>query len=239
MSNVGTRVVELQAQVAEAQAALAAATAEMIELEAYDSEHFVKLPVKALRDPRLSGNDLKVLATLIDYGDPVRGGAWPSQSTLAQRCGVSRKTVNECVAQLHGSGHLVKENRYQNGGQTSCMYWLAAFKGRPDYKGTASPKVDGGASPTPPSGEGSAAPQPKKKNSRSVHSRALAQWALVLESFKARARGGASADAQVQAGFDDVTLQVVADVRRAMRTQSEKDCQWKFLTAYKEAVKKE
>lgn len=215
---LAARVVELQKVADEAQREASRAAKKLAELEGYDSEFFVKLPAAALNDTDLSASGLRVLAKLIDMGDPVRGGAWPSMSTLARVCGLSRPTVINAVRLLEERGHLVKEKRRENDRQTSNFYHLAAFKGRPDYKGTAPKKADNSGS------------KPVSKGQK--HSEAKTAWQRFQAAYKAHCAGKAGAFDSV----DDRSRAVWGDkeFRGLMRSGRESDCMWQFLQKYKD-----
>ena len=71
---------------------------------------WVRLPVEALRDSRLSKNACIVLATIIDRTDE-DGGADLSAAQLARACNCSERTVKSCTAQLYDLGYIIIERR--------------------------------------------------------------------------------------------------------------------------------
>lgn len=71
---------------------------------------WVRLPVEALRDNRLSKNACIVLATIIDRADE-DGGADLSAAQIARACNCSERTVKSCTAQLFDLGYIIIERR--------------------------------------------------------------------------------------------------------------------------------
>lgn len=69
---------------------------------------WVRLPLEALRDQRLSKNACIVLATIIDRADK-DGGATLSAAQIARACNCSERTVKSCTAQLYELGYIVIE----------------------------------------------------------------------------------------------------------------------------------
>lgn len=69
---------------------------------------WVRLPVEALRDQRLSKNACIVLATIIDRADQ-DGGATLSAAQIARACNCSERTVKSCTAQLYELGYILIE----------------------------------------------------------------------------------------------------------------------------------
>lgn len=76
---------------------------------------WVRLPVEALRDERLSKSACIVLATIIDRAD-TDGGAALSVAQIARACGCSESTVKRCTNQLYELGYIVIE---RNAGKRS------------------------------------------------------------------------------------------------------------------------
>lgn len=69
-------------------------------------EMFVRLPVKALLDDRLSRSSLVVYAIMIDAADTWGMLEGLTIAELARRCGVSEKTVRRAEAQLMEAGYI-------------------------------------------------------------------------------------------------------------------------------------
>ena len=66
-----------------------------------------------------------LLIVLADYAEKENWTAFPSYKTLAQVCGVSRRTVIRTVKQLEATGHILLEERIrEGGGSSSCMIKL-------------------------------------------------------------------------------------------------------------------
>jgi len=65
-----------------------------------------------------------VLVALAEFAD-AGGGCFPSQATVAKRCGIARQTVNAAVADLKRDGLIeCSIRRRSNGSDTSCSYKL-------------------------------------------------------------------------------------------------------------------
>lgn len=65
-----------------------------------------------------------VLVALADYSNH-DDEAWPSQATIAQKCGLKRQTVNRVIKELEKEGYLVSiPRKRENGSDTSCKYRL-------------------------------------------------------------------------------------------------------------------
>lgn len=217
---------ELEATTAHAEALLS----RLGELQSYESEKFVKVPKEALYDSGLSGNALRVLCLLIDMGNPVHGGAFPSAQTLCDRGGIScPKTVRRAVVELEEAGHLVKENRFVDGRQRSNFYHLAAFKGRPDYKKPKARSKSAGKKDV-----GSVSKGSNSSSKSGLHVEAVNAWELYSAAFREAARGSEGVD--VFAGLGERTRLAGESVRVAMKTLSEKDCRWRFINEYKKAA---
>ena len=79
-------------------------------------------PADAWEDQRLTPLQCRLLGLIGAYlGKDYT--AWPSQTTLAEKLGVTRKAVNEGVKALVGYGYLIVEKRHrEDGGQTSNFY---------------------------------------------------------------------------------------------------------------------
>jgi hypothetical protein len=66
-----------------------------------------------------------VLVALANFAS-ADGECWPSQSTIANLCGITRTHVNVLLGELEASGHLTRIQRVRNdGAQTSNLYRLA------------------------------------------------------------------------------------------------------------------
>ena len=72
-------------------------------------DRFAMVPLPAIVDRRLTGEELRVLALLLAHvrqrpGDPLDGCCWPSQRTLAAALQVSRRRIRTAVRALHTKG---------------------------------------------------------------------------------------------------------------------------------------
>lgn len=78
----------------------------------------------AVDDARLGSAAFRVLACLGTYSDK-DGWAWPSQTTIATRLGISRQAVNKSIQQLSELGYLVIHHQYgEDGGMRVSRYRL-------------------------------------------------------------------------------------------------------------------
>ena len=65
-----------------------------------------------------------VLVALAEFAD-AGGGCFPSQATVARRCGITRETTNRAIADLKKGGLIeYRIRRRSNGSDTSCSYQL-------------------------------------------------------------------------------------------------------------------
>jgi len=91
-----------------------------------------------------------VLVALCDAVDS-DGKCWPSQATLARKCGLSRQYVNKVLADLERDGWIAIEGRKtKTGGDASCRYSVARFT--PELADEVSTELTGGVptETTPP-----------------------------------------------------------------------------------------
>ncbi len=73
----------------------------------------------------IGAGELAVLISLIDYWWAPNDPPWPSKKALAERLGVSQKTIQRHLAVLQQEGLIVSEARHRaGGGQTSNRYDL-------------------------------------------------------------------------------------------------------------------
>ena len=87
------------------------------------SEHkFSVVPGRALKDTKVTDSIYRTLSALCMYADK-NGWCWPSQGTLAEDIGKTRKTVNEHLQFLEEAGYIVSEHRsLPDGSPTSKRY---------------------------------------------------------------------------------------------------------------------
>lgn len=71
------------------------------------------------------GNPIKklILIVMADIADD-QGCCFPSNKTIAERCGASTSTVKSHIKELSEAGIIVKQERYKEGSQTSNMFKL-------------------------------------------------------------------------------------------------------------------
>ena len=79
-------------------------------------------------DPELSHRAKSVYMYLKDRSD-ADGRCWPSLKTIASSLRLSVSTVQRALSELEKAGYVTRRNRYRaNGGKTSNLYTVAAFK---------------------------------------------------------------------------------------------------------------
>ena len=86
--------------------------------------------VKSALESDLQGLDKLVLIVLANHcndqdGNPKRGLAWPSVTTLVKEAGISRATVNRVLNRLEAGGYLAREHH----GTRSTHYRLSVSEG--------------------------------------------------------------------------------------------------------------
>lgn len=74
------------------------------------SGQFVLKPLKALQDKRLKPIDRNVLDA-IQWRSNSKGYCWPAYSTIAEDCGICRRSAIYSVKRLVECGYLVKAKR--------------------------------------------------------------------------------------------------------------------------------
>lgn len=91
--------------------------------------NYTVIPCALLRGQARLGigpNELAVLIHLIDHWWRPDAMPWPSKATIAERLGVSTKTVQRAIADLEAQGLLTRKDRYhKTGGRTSNEYDLS------------------------------------------------------------------------------------------------------------------
>ncbi len=118
------------------------------------NQRFTITPANAATDKNLTDSEHRTLSVIGIFGDK-NGWCWPSQSTLAEMRGVSRKTINLHIKRLIDLGYLNIQPRYdqETGAQKSNMMQIK-FDFQPDVTGGVTSKTLQGVSPlgcyTPP-----------------------------------------------------------------------------------------
>lgn len=81
-------------------------------------------------DQELPEGQKLVLLALADHADD-EGTCWPGAKRMAEKCGVTRRTVQRRIAALETRGLLQREHRFheENGGQRSSIVRLALGEG--------------------------------------------------------------------------------------------------------------
>jgi len=80
-----------------------------VELRAKDLRQFAILPIRAIKDPRIRGQTLRVLAAYCSYCD-FMGRTFVSQLRIAQDVGMTRSGVSNHVRILRDLGYMVYAN---------------------------------------------------------------------------------------------------------------------------------
>lgn len=81
--------------------------------------------IRGLPRLHIGAGELAVLISLIDYWWAPDDPPWPSKKALAERLGVSQKTIQRHLAVLKQEGLILSEARHRTGGgQTSNRYNL-------------------------------------------------------------------------------------------------------------------
>jgi hypothetical protein len=65
-----------------------------------------KILKAAMTDPRLNGNDCRVLFNLIEFANSLTGECYPSHETIAQKCGLKASGVRLATYRLRDAGYL-------------------------------------------------------------------------------------------------------------------------------------
>jgi len=82
--------------------------------------------IRGLPKLHIGAGELAVLIVLIDIWWAPDNMPWPSKKLMAERLGVSQKTIQRSLAALQREGLIVSEWRYRaGGGQTSNQYDLS------------------------------------------------------------------------------------------------------------------
>lgn len=107
------------------------------------NQRFSITPARAAADKDLSDSEHRTLAVIGMFGDP-EGWCWPSQSTLADLRGISRKTINLHIKRLIELGYLNIYPRYdkETGAQKSNMMQIK-LDFPPDVTGVTSKTLQG------------------------------------------------------------------------------------------------
>mgnify|MGYP005752297273 FL=1 len=96
--------------------------------------NYTVIPCALLRGQarlKIGPNELAVLIHLIDHWWQPEAMPWPSKKTLAERLGVSTKTVQRAIVVLEEEGLLLRKERYHKaGGRTSNEYDLTPLVAR-------------------------------------------------------------------------------------------------------------
>lgn len=85
---------------------------------------FTKVPNKAIDDPALSGNDLRVLTAICRYAHNKSRKCHPSRATLMSAARISNKPLSESLLHLQERGYITVESRFHEGKQLSNEYWV-------------------------------------------------------------------------------------------------------------------
>ncbi|EUJ23457.1 hypothetical protein MFLO_15945 [Listeria floridensis FSL S10-1187] len=83
---------------------------------------FTKVPNKAIDDPALNGNDLRVLLAICRYAHNKTRKCHPSRATLCRKARVGNKTLAKSLETLVNWHYINIESRYSNGAKLSNEY---------------------------------------------------------------------------------------------------------------------
>ena len=116
-------------------------------------QRFSIIPYQATHDERLSDSEYRTLGVIAAYSDR-DGYCYPSQATLAEKRGVSRKTIIGHVAKLCELGYVEKQaRRRKDGGQTSNLMRVV-IDHLPRHDSAVPETPDDGESDTPSNAQG-------------------------------------------------------------------------------------
>lgn len=96
---------------------------------------FCQVDIEVLRDPELSPTDKAVYAILCSFASVADRSGRPSIGTIADATNCSKNTARSAIKNLVSRGVLVREERYCDGRQTSCMYKIIGVNA---YRGSKS-----------------------------------------------------------------------------------------------------
>lgn len=83
---------------------------------------FCQVDIEVLRDPELSPTDKAVYAIICSFASVADRSGRPSIGTIADATNCSKNTARSAIKNLVSRGVLVREERYCDGRQTSCLY---------------------------------------------------------------------------------------------------------------------
>jgi DNA-binding transcriptional MocR family regulator len=91
---------------------------------------FSMVPTIAWGDCRLLESDLRVLGALCSFWNRDEGAAWPSHRKIAERAGVSRRTVISALARLRAAGFVEWDERWTStGNRQPNAYYIVDLPG--------------------------------------------------------------------------------------------------------------
>ncbi|NCC20713.1 helix-turn-helix domain-containing protein, partial [Candidatus Saccharibacteria bacterium] len=96
---------------------------------------FCQVDIEVLRDPELSPTDKAVYAILCSFASVADRSGRPSIGTIADATNCSKNTARTAIKNLVSRGVLVREERYCEGRQTSCLYKIIGVNA---YRGSKS-----------------------------------------------------------------------------------------------------
>lgn len=99
---------------------------------------FCQVDIEVLRDPELSPTDKAVYAILCSFASVADRSGRPSIGTIADATNCSKNTARSAIKNLVSRGVLVREERYCDGRQTSCLYKIIGVNA---YRGS---NIEGG-----------------------------------------------------------------------------------------------
>lgn len=87
----------------------------------------------AIHDQRLVRQHLKVLAELLECFNSKTGMAWPSRETIAERCGLNVRTVQNCLYDLRKLHYVAWEKRPAENGKRLVHYTVPLARADADF----------------------------------------------------------------------------------------------------------
>lgn len=109
------------------------------------------VPARALEDRTLTPRQLRALMAVGLYTNSAGKGVWASQRTMADRAGMSRQQMSECLRVLSAKGYIKKRRRWhgETGAEMTAIIDMLFDEpeNHPDESPTPTPKV---GSPPPP-----------------------------------------------------------------------------------------
>ena len=85
------------------------------------------MPARALRDPTLTGTDIRVLCAIGLHVGKDGGGCFASSRKLAEEAGVSRNKFFSAAKKLMAAGIITRESKTSTNGGPTCSHYAIVF----------------------------------------------------------------------------------------------------------------